>query len=92
MDVSTATYRRNPLTAGRIVDGQAFVITPDNNKLHSLNATATHLWVAAASGLTLPQAATALCDEFDVTFDTALADAARCMDDLVARGILVALA
>ena len=92
MDGSTATFRRNPLTAGRIIDGLAFVITPDNNKLHTLNAAATCLWIAAADGLTLPAAATALCAEFDVAYDTALADANRCMEDLVARGILLALA
>lgn len=91
MSGSSPTFRRNPLTAGRIVDGQAFVVTPDNNKLHSLNSTATHLWVAAAAALTLDDAARALSDEFDVTFETARADAAHCMEDLVARGIFVKL-
>ena len=32
-----ARYRRNPQTAGRIIDGQAFVVTPADNKLHTLN-------------------------------------------------------
>ena len=45
-----ARYRRNPQTAGRVIDGQAFVVTPDDNKLHTLNGAATLLWQLTAAG------------------------------------------
>lgn len=82
-------YRRNPQTAGRIIDGQAFVVTPDDNKLHTLNGAATMLWTLAAQGTTAEDAAAALLREYEVDDATARADAAACLDDLVARRILV---
>ena len=82
-------YRRNPQTAGRIIDGQAFVVTPDDNKLHTLNDAATLLWTQAAQGTSVDAAAALLCQEFEVDGATAAADAAACLDDLVARRILL---
>lgn len=82
-------YRRNPQTAGRIIDGQAFVVTPDDNKLHTLNGAATLLWQLTAAGASLDDAAAALCQAYEVEAPTARADAAACLDDLVARHILV---
>ena len=84
-----ARYRRNPQTAGRIIDGQAFVVTPDDNKLHTLNGAATMLWKLTAAGASIDDAAAALCTEYEVDLATACADAAACLDDLVARQILV---
>lgn len=82
-------YRRNPQTAGRVIDGLAFVVTPDDNKLHTLNGAATHLWRLAQQGLSADDAADALCAEYEVDRETARQDARACLDDLVARQILV---
>ena len=82
-------YRRNPQTAGRVIDGQAFVVTPDDNKLHTLNGAATFLWQRAADGLSAADAAAALVAEYEVDDATAAADAEACLDDLVARQILI---
>jgi len=84
-----ARYRRNPLTAGRVIDGQAFVVTPDDNKLHTLNEAATSLWRLAADGVSTESAAAALCAEYEVDASTAERDAVACLDDLVARQILL---
>lgn len=82
-------YRRNPNTAGRIIDGLAFVVTPDDNKLHNLNGSATRLWTLSQKGLDLDAAVRALVETYDVDEATARADAQACLDDLVARAILV---
>mgnify|MGYP001575451367 CR=1 FL=1 len=82
-------YRRHPLTAGRIVDGLAFVITADDNKLHTLNAAATHLWRIAQDGCDANDAAAELARVYEVDDATALRDATRCLEDLVTRQILV---
>lgn len=84
-----ARYRRNVQTAGRVIDGQAFVVTPDDNRLHTLNEAATLLWQATTDGVTVDQAAAILCREFEVDAATAATDAVACLDDLVARQILV---
>lgn len=83
-------YRRHPQTAGRIIDGQAFVVTADDNKLHTLNVTATRLWELAASGCTVDDAADDLTANFEVEREVARQDAERCLADMAARRILVA--
>jgi hypothetical protein len=82
-------YRRNPQLAARIIDGQAFVVTPDDNRLHTLNSTGTLLWSMTAAGVTADDAALALCAEFEIDEPTARRDAEKCLDDLVARQILI---
>jgi hypothetical protein len=83
-------YRRNPQTAGRVIDGQAFVVTPDDNRLHTLNAAATRLWSLAASApISAEDAARALTETYDIDEPTALRDATSCLDDMVARSILI---
>jgi hypothetical protein len=83
-------FRKNPQTAGRVIGGQAFVVTPDDNKLHTLNATATCLWQLAHESCTAEEAAARLVEEFEVDLPTARRDVATCFEDLVARQILVA--
>ena len=82
-------YRRNPQTAGRVIDGLAFVVTPDDNKLHTLNGTATRLWTLAQAPLSVDDAAAALVEAYEVAPDVARVDAAAFLEDLVARAILV---
>jgi len=83
-------YRRNPQTAGRVIDGQAFVVTPDDNRLHTLNAAATRLWSLAQQPISVDEAARALTEVYDIDEPTALRDATACLDDMVARAILLA--
>ena len=84
--------RRNPHTAGRVVDGLAFVVTPDDNKLHTLNGSATKLWtIAKGAPITADDAARALVETYEIDAETARADAIACLEDLVARAILVAV-
>ena len=84
-------YRRNPHTAGRVVDGLAFVVTPDDNKLHTLNGSATHLWSIAKAPISADDAARALVEAYEVDAETARGDAVACLEDLVARAIFVAI-
>lgn len=82
-------YQQNRQTAGRIIDGLAFVVTPRDNRLHSLNETATRIWELSKHGCTAEEAADALYTEFAVTLEAAQADVRACLDDLVAREILL---
>ena len=82
-------FRQNPRTAGRVIDGLAFVITPDDSKLHALNRTGTRIWELAGDGCTLEQVAEMLARQFAVEAPRARADAEQFCMDLVQRGILV---
>jgi hypothetical protein len=84
-------YRRNPHCAGRVVDGLAFVITPDDNQLHTLNGSATALWKSAMAPIAVDDAARVLVDAYEIDEATAGRDALECLEDLVARGILLAI-
>jgi hypothetical protein len=85
------SFRRNRHVAGRVIDGLAFVITPDDNKLHTLNGSATRLWLLAGErALTAEDAARALLETYEVDEATARKDAEACLEDLCARGILLA--
>ncbi len=83
-------YRRHPQTAGRIIDGVAFIVTADDNKLHTLNSTATKLWELAGEGCTTEQAAAVLVRHYRVDEDRALRDVDACLRDMQERMILVA--
>ncbi len=84
-------YHRNPQTAGRVIDGLAFVVTPNDNKLHNLNQTATRLWELAGEpdGCTVESGAAELSSVFQVDAERAKQDVTACLDDLVRREILV---
>ncbi|MFH0899496.1 MAG: PqqD family protein [Pseudomonadota bacterium] len=83
-----AKYKQNARTAGRVIDGLAFVVTPHNNTLHTLNSTGTAVWTMAESGCTIESIAAMMTERYDVTPEQAIADAAKFCDELVARQIL----
>lgn len=85
------TYTKSDQTAARVIDGVAFIVTADNNTLHALNETASELWNAAQEGgFTLEQVVRDLTSNYEVDAETARRDVEECVEDLVARGILVA--
>ena len=86
----TRTYRKHPLTAGRILDGIAFVVTADDNKMHTLNGSGSVLWRLGEEGLTVEQGALELVREFEVDLETARRDVEECLASYVTRGLMVA--
>jgi len=86
--MSEVTYRQNPKTAGRVIDGQAFVVTPHDNKLHTLNGSGAAIWDLAERGCTVEEVVALLTRRFEVDAERALGDAGRFLEDLTARRIL----
>ncbi len=84
-------FRKNPLSAGRIVDGLAFVVTAEDNTLQTLNSTGTLLWKLAQqeSGVTVEMGAKALVEAFQVDLAQAEGDVNECLQAYVRKGILV---
>ncbi|MBI4511685.1 MAG: PqqD family protein [Deltaproteobacteria bacterium] len=85
---SVITYRQNPRTAGRVVDGLAFVVTPDDNKLHTLNGTGALIWQLAENGCTLDEIVSAITSRYSVEPERARQDAETFATDLLRRRIL----
>lgn len=81
--------RQNPDTPARTIDGEAIVITPEDSKVHTLNATATYIWDHADGTRTLAAIAASMAEEFDVDADTLKADALAFVEDAVKRGLLL---
>ena len=87
---SKVRYLRNPLCAGRIISGEAFVVTPGDNKLHRLNETATCIWnTVATEAKSLGELVEALLKEFNVEREKALYDSELCLKDFIERKIIV---
>ncbi len=83
-------YRKHPLTAGRVLDGIAFVVTADDNKMHTLNGSGSMLWILGQDGVTVEQGAEELVRTYEVDMDTALRDVAECLESFVAQGLMQA--
>jgi coenzyme PQQ synthesis protein D (PqqD) len=83
-------YRQNPRTADRVIDGVAFVVTPDQQAFYTLNGVGTRIWQLAARAVTLDEIVGFLIDRFDVPSpEQARADAAAFCAHLVARGMFL---
>ncbi len=85
----TATFQQNPRTAGRVIDGTAFVVTPHDNRLHTLNGTGTFVWSLAEGPVTLDDVARAIAARYEVDAARAKSDAETFLGDLTSRGILI---
>ena len=83
-------YRKHPLTAGRVLDGIAFVVTADDNKMHTLNGSGTLLWSLGADGITVDQAAKELVLAYEVDMATARQDVIECLESFVLQGLMQA--
>jgi hypothetical protein len=85
----TRRYRKNPGSRGRLVEGLALVVN-DNRRHHTLNRTATRVWLMAQTGVSEDEAVDDLTRSFAVDRETARAEVEACLDELVSRHILVA--
>jgi hypothetical protein len=82
-------YRKSPSSRGRLVEGLALVVN-DNRRHHTLNRTATRVWIMAQSGVSEDEAVADMATHFAVVPETARAEVGACLDELVSRNILVA--
>lgn len=68
--------QQDPLTASRVFDEEAIIVTSGDGMSHSINDTGTFIWVRALGKKPLGEIIAELCDEFDVDDEIALKDAA----------------
>ena len=81
--------RHHPESAGRVLDGEAVVVTPADSRMHTLNEVGTFLWDRADGARSVAELAEAVEARFEVDAQTARSDTAQFVADLEALGILV---
>ena len=80
--------RQNEKVAARVIDGQAVIVTLDDNRMLVLNGTGTFLW-ERADGRTLSEVAREMSATFAVDIEDATADCERFAAELLRRGALL---
>lgn len=82
---------QNQKIAYRVIDGSAVLVNPEDSTLYTLNEVATRIWELSNGQNTLEEIATAICQEFDVDFDTALRDTKQTIESLTAKQLFTLL-
>jgi hypothetical protein len=82
-------YRKSPTSRGRLVEGLALVVN-DNRRHHTLNRTATRVWLMAETGVSEDEAIDDLSSRYRIDRESVRAEVEACLDELVSRHILVA--
>ena len=84
------SVRQNENVAWRKIEGEAFLIDPEDSRLYRLNSVATRIWELCEEETSVGAIANVLCREFDVDSGTALRDAQRMADAFLEKHLLVA--
>lgn len=66
--------QQDPLTAGRVFEDEAIIITSGDGMSHSVNETGTFIWVRATGEKKAADIIKEICDEFDVEPEIAFDD------------------
>ncbi|MBI5486676.1 MAG: PqqD family protein [Deltaproteobacteria bacterium] len=66
-------FRRDPDVAFRVIDGQAVIVVPATQSMHTLNDVGTFIW-ERCEGRTVDEVVALLVEEFEVDDATARAD------------------
>ncbi len=84
------TVRQNENVAWRKIEGEAFLISPEDSRLYRLNGVATRIWELCEEEASVGAIAEALCREFDVDRETAVRDTRWLAEAFMEKHLLVA--
>lgn len=82
--------RPSPDVLCRELDGEAVLLDLGSGLYFGLNASGTRVWQLLEQGTAPGDIAARIADEFDAPIDVIARDVARLLDELRARGLLVA--
>ena len=81
---------RSKMVAARMLGDEMVIMSARDSTLFTLNPVATVIWNAADGKSTLEQIVEEkVCEEFEVSPETALADAQALVDELAGHGIVL---
>lgn len=87
-DVWQQVMVHNPEVASRVIDGEAFIITPQDNQIHNLTTVGTRVWDLGRGGLTIGQIVEKIVEEYDAERGVVENDVLAFIRDLEERGIV----
>jgi hypothetical protein len=85
------SYKHAPHVAWRRVENEAVVLDLNSSEYVSLNETAVLIWEKLGDGEPLERIQSAVCGEFDVSSDEALAGIKRFVKELTHKKLLLAV-
>jgi len=78
----------NPAVVGRIIEGEAVLVLPEQGQVKVLNEVGARIWALADGTRTLRQIVATLCDEYEVDQAQAEADVCAFAAELEEKGII----
>ncbi len=79
---------RSENTASRIIEGQAVVMTLEDNTLHTFNEVGSRIWELCDGQKTLEEIIQVIYEEYSVVYEDLRADCELFVRELWAKGIL----
>ena len=80
-------FRRHPDVAFRVIDGQAVIVVPATQSMHTLNDVGTFVW-EKCDGRTVDEVVGLLVEEFEVEAATARGDLEAFVAELTGKRML----
>ena len=81
-------YRRAERIAARVIEGSAFVVSVDQQRMVELNDVGTFIWEALAPAATVDELVEAVAASFEVEPAAARRDVEAFLSELLLRGIV----
>jgi hypothetical protein len=91
MNVNNTYPDKSPQTASRVIDSEAVIIIPQENKVRVLNEAGSRIWELLNGSLGTDRIASIISEEFDVSYDNALNDTMEFINDLFRKDMVVLL-
>ncbi len=82
------TYRCNDEIAYRVIDEEAVLLNPVDNRIHLLNEVATFVWKLLAEPQSIDDIVSAVCREFDVDPERARSDIDELRVQMLEKGLI----
>lgn len=74
--------------ASRIIEGQAFIVTPLNSTLHIINEVGTRIWQLIEEKKSVQGIIETICEEYEIDQATAKRDTLEFIDSMKKKNIL----
>ena len=90
MNVPAAgVWQKNPSLAWREIEDETIIISPSESVMHELNGTGSLIWRNIDGQRSAEELAALLVEQYEVTYETALADTLSLLQELSARKLLL---
>ena len=82
---------KSPKTAFRVMDGEAVVVIPEDNEVKILNEVGSRVWELIDGNRDITKITSLICNEFDISHETAREDIMKFIDELYHKKMVILL-